>query len=145
MYGLPKLHKVKSPDVVQPFRSIVFSVNTYNYQLAKYLSNLLQLHLPSTYTISDTFSFVQEPNSTNISKKFMVSFDVVTLLTNIPGILVNRVKTSKDPFRNALILLFLMSQMVTLISNFPSLTSLHFCRLLLLKLIFSSMAKCMIR
>ena len=34
IYGLPKLHKVKSPGLVPPFRPIISSVTTYNYQLA---------------------------------------------------------------------------------------------------------------
>ena len=60
------------------------SVNTYNYQLAKYLCTLLQPHLPSIYTISDSVSLVQELKTIDTSNKFMVSFDVVSLFTNIP-------------------------------------------------------------
>ena len=42
IYGLP------------PFRPIVSSIGTYNYNLAKFLSNLLQRHIPSQYVASDT-------------------------------------------------------------------------------------------
>ena len=84
IYGLPKMHKIKSSHEVPPFRPIVSSINTYNYRLAKYLCNLLQPHLPSTYSISDTFSFVQKLNTIDLSNKFMVSFDVASLFTNIP-------------------------------------------------------------
>ena len=84
IYGLPKMHKIQSPNAIPPFRPIVSSLNTFNYQLAKYLCNLLQPLLPNTYTISDTFSFVQELKTIEISNKFMVSFDVVSLFTNIP-------------------------------------------------------------
>ena len=83
-YGLPKMHKINSPNEVPPFRPIVSSINTYNYHLAKYLCNLLQPYLPSSYSISDTFSFVQELNTVDLSNKFMVSFDVASLFTNIP-------------------------------------------------------------
>ena len=83
-YGLPKMHKSKSPNVVPPFRPIVSSIRTYNYQVAKYLCNPLQPHIPNTYTISDSFSFVQELNTIDISNKYMVSFDVKSLFTNIP-------------------------------------------------------------
>ena len=58
-----KMHKIKSPNEVPPFRPIVSSINTYKYRLAKYLCKLLQPYLPSTYSISDTFSFVQETNT----------------------------------------------------------------------------------
>ena len=84
IYGLPKMHKINSLNEVPPFRPIVSSINTYNYHLAKYLCNLLQPYLPSSYSISDTFSFVQELNTVDLSNKFMVSFDVASLFTNIP-------------------------------------------------------------
>ena len=73
-----------SPNVVPPFRPIASSSRTYNYQVAKYLCNLFQLHIPNTYTISDSFSFVQELKTIDISNKYMVSFDVRSLFSNIP-------------------------------------------------------------
>ena len=84
IYGLPKMHKIQSPTVIPPFRPIVSSLNTFNYQLAKYLCSLLQPLLSNTYSIFDTFSFVQELKTVDISNKFMVSFYVVSLFTNIP-------------------------------------------------------------
>ena len=78
IYGLPKLHKTRSPNEIPPFRPIVSSINTYNYRLAKYLCNLLRPHIPNTYTISDTFSFVQELNTIDLCNKFMISFDVAS-------------------------------------------------------------------
>ena len=48
IYGLPKLHKIKSPNEVSSFRPIVSSINTYNYRLAKNFCNFLQPYLPST-------------------------------------------------------------------------------------------------
>ena len=42
IYGLPKMPKIQSSNAIPPFRSIVSSVNTYNYQLAKYLFTLLR-------------------------------------------------------------------------------------------------------
>ena len=84
IYGLPKMHNIQSRNVVPPFRPIVSSLNTYNYQLAKFLCSLLQPHLPSTYTVSDSFSFVQELTTIDVSNKYMVSFDVMSLFTNIP-------------------------------------------------------------
>ena len=73
IYGLPKLHKVQSSNAIPPFRPIVSSVNTNNYQLAKYLCTLLQPLLPSTYTISDSFSFVQELKTIDPSNELMFS------------------------------------------------------------------------
>jgi len=78
------MHKIQSPTAIPPFIPIVSSLNKFNHQLAKYLCSLLQPLLPNTYSISDTFYFVQELKTVDISNKFMVSFDVVSLFTNIP-------------------------------------------------------------
>ena len=54
LYGLPKVHKTGCP-----FRPIVSSVNTYNYNLASYLgSAILQPISTNQYTVKDSFSFV---------------------------------------------------------------------------------------
>ena len=60
IYGLPKIHKIKNEGDIPPFRPIISSLGTFNYQLAKWLSELLVPHLPAQYTASDTFSFVEE-------------------------------------------------------------------------------------
>ena len=41
IYGLPKMHKVREPSSAPPFRPIVSSIGTYNYNLAKFLCTLL--------------------------------------------------------------------------------------------------------
>ncbi|KAL9964557.1 hypothetical protein ACROYT_G028213 [Oculina patagonica] len=45
IYGLPKMHKPRGPNSMPPFRPIVSSIGTYNYELAKYLCSLLQPHI----------------------------------------------------------------------------------------------------
>ncbi|XP_068739351.1 uncharacterized protein [Montipora capricornis] len=85
LYGLPKLHKVKDPKTITPpFRPIVSSIGTYNYNLAKYLCSLLKPHISSEFCATDTFSFVQEIQQFDFSDKFLVSYDVTSLFTNIP-------------------------------------------------------------
>ena len=84
IYGLPKMHKPRAANSTPPFRPIVSSIGTYNYNLAKFLSNLLQPYIPSEYVASDTFTFVCEINRLSMEGKFMVSFDVESLFTNIP-------------------------------------------------------------
>ena len=39
------MHKARGPDSVPPFRPIVSSEGTYNYERAKYLCSLLQPHI----------------------------------------------------------------------------------------------------
>ena len=85
LYGLPKLHKVKDPSSTTPtFRPIVSSINTYNYNLAKYLCSLLKPHISSEFCATDTFSFVREIQDIDFSDMFLVSYDVTSLFTNIP-------------------------------------------------------------
>ena len=84
IYGLPKMHKVQDHSSTPPFRSIVSSIGTYNYNLAKYLCTLLNPHIPNDYCAQDTFTFVSEVTRLHTHTKFMVSFDVESLFTNIP-------------------------------------------------------------
>ena len=44
MYGLPKMHKCKEQGEIPTFRPIVSSIGTFNYKLAKLLSNMLKPH-----------------------------------------------------------------------------------------------------
>ena len=69
---------------IPPFGPVASPFNTYSYHLSKYLRTLPQPDLPSTYTISDSFSFAQELKTVNTCNKFMVSFDMVSLFTNVP-------------------------------------------------------------
>ena len=46
--------------------------------------NLWEPHIPTDYCATDTFTFVQDLQSLSVSRKFMVSFDVESLFTNIP-------------------------------------------------------------
>ena len=82
MYGLPKLHKIF--DSVPAFRPILSSTGTYNYQLAKFLGKLLDDVIPNDYSAKDTFSFVEELKMVAVTNKYMVPYDVTSLLTNIP-------------------------------------------------------------
>lgn len=82
MYGLPKVHKSH-----YPLRPIISSVGSYNYELAKYLADLINKNRPdrSFSYIKDSFEFVKRiielPSSKN---QTMISFDVDNLYTNVP-------------------------------------------------------------
>ena len=78
------MHKVREPSSAPPFRPIVSSIGTYNYNLAKFLCTLLDSHIPRDFCARGTFSFVNEITNLRTSNKFMVSFDVESLFTNIP-------------------------------------------------------------
>jgi len=77
------MHKDCGPNSAPSFRPIVSSIGTYN-NLAKYHCNLLSPHIPTEHCTTDTFTFVQDIQSLSKFGKFMVSFDVESLFTNIP-------------------------------------------------------------
>ena len=86
IYGLPKMHKFSPTQNISSlkFRPIVSSINTYNYNLAKYLCKLLSPHLPSDLCSQDSFTFVKEITQVSLIDKYLVSYDVTSLFTNIP-------------------------------------------------------------
>ena len=84
LYGTPKIHKSFSPGSIPPLRPIVSSIETYNYKLAQYLGSLLSPHIPSNYATKDSFTFIEELKQINTYGKFLISFDVTSLFTNIP-------------------------------------------------------------
>ena len=84
IYGTPKMHKFFSSDSFPKLRSIVSSIGTFNYNLARFLCDLLSPLVPNDYSCKDTFSFVSQIKNANLSKKFLVSYNVTSLFTNIP-------------------------------------------------------------
>ena len=57
-------------------------LETYKYNLTKYLCNLLSTHLPEQYCTMETFTFI-ELNQVSLVDKCFVS-SVISLFTNIP-------------------------------------------------------------
>ncbi len=81
LYGLPKTHK---PDF--PIRPILSMCNSPTYELAKWLCDVLQpvRSAVGQNIVKDSFSFVDSISNMNLSDRFMVSFDVQSLFTNVP-------------------------------------------------------------
>ena len=84
MYGIPKMHKFYSSDLFPNLRTVVSSIGTFNYNLARFLCDLLSPLVPNHYSCKDTFSFVSQMKNANPSRKFLVSYDVTSLFTKIP-------------------------------------------------------------
>lgn len=78
------LVKTRAPNTIPLFRPIISSIGTYNYKLSKHLCSLLQPHIPSEHSVGDTFTFVREIQSLSMQGKYMVTFHVESLFTNIP-------------------------------------------------------------
>lgn len=81
-YGLPKIHK---PQLA--LRPIISSLSCPNSKVAKLVTDILtnSYNKDNTYFISDSFHFSRFINDFQIPRGFvLVSFDVVSLFTNIP-------------------------------------------------------------
>ena len=84
IYGTHKMHKFSSNDAFPKLRPIVSFISTFNYDLARFLCNLLSPVVPDYYSCKDTFSFVSQIKNANLSGKLLISYDITSLLTNIP-------------------------------------------------------------
>ena len=81
LYGLPKMHK---PDV--PLRPILSMIGSPTHKLAQWLASCLvpiSQHLCS-FSVQDSFEFVEQIRQVNLKDQFMCSFDVTSLFTNVP-------------------------------------------------------------
>ena len=83
IYGSPKMHIPFDSNSLPNFRPIVSCTGTYNYNLSKYLCELLSPNLPNEFCTKDTFTFVEELKEVSVNDKFLVSYDVYSLFTNI--------------------------------------------------------------
>ena len=59
------MHNARELNLIPPSRPIVYSIGTYNYELAKYLCIILEPHIPSEHFALDTFTFVLFVKSLN--------------------------------------------------------------------------------
>ena len=68
-----------------PLPPVVSMIRTAEYNLAKYLVGFMSDAMPTTYMLNSTGSFVNQISSYDF-KPFhvLVSYDVVSLFTNIP-------------------------------------------------------------
>ena len=58
IYGTPKMHKFSSSDSFPQLRLIVSSIGTFNYNLARFLCDLLSPLFPNDNSCKNTFSFI---------------------------------------------------------------------------------------
>ena len=84
IYGTLKMYKISSSDSFPKLRAIFSSIDTFNYSLARFICDPISPLLPNDYFFKDIFSFASQIKNANLSRKFLVSFDVTSLFTNIP-------------------------------------------------------------
>ncbi|XP_059221518.1 uncharacterized protein LOC131996087 [Stomoxys calcitrans] len=80
LYGLPKIHKDGTP-----LRPISSSMNVPCYALSKHIGNILKTIISTEYNVKNSLELKQQLGSITLDKDdIIVSFDVVSLFTNIP-------------------------------------------------------------
>ena len=87
-FGLAKIHKMQLNDKNVdnlPIRPVISNIGTATYQTSKYLAELLKPLAKSKYTMDSTDNFLERIKSVRVDNRYdMVSFDVVSLFTNVP-------------------------------------------------------------
>ena len=58
IYGTPKMHNFSSSDSFPKLRLIVSSIGTFNYNIARFLFDLLSPLVPNDHSCKDTFFYV---------------------------------------------------------------------------------------
>ena len=84
IYGAPNMYKFSTSGSFPKLCPIVSSIGTFNYNLARFLCDLHSPLVPNDYSCKDTFSFVSQIKDANLSKNFLVSYNVSSPFTNIP-------------------------------------------------------------
>ena len=84
IYGLPKTHKMSFDSDGFSLRQVISSVGTYNYNLSKFFTELLDPVLSKENCAKDSFSFCEEIQQVSSNDSFLVSYDVCSLFTSIP-------------------------------------------------------------
>ena len=75
IYGLPKAHNLLSNNFQGlSFRPIVSSIASYNYNLTKFLSELLDSVIPNEHCAKDSFTFCEEIQGVSANDYFLVSY-----------------------------------------------------------------------
>ena len=67
-----------------PFRPIVSSIATYNCNLAKFLSELLDPVILSEHCSNNSFIFCEEIQGLSADDYFLISYDICSLFPSIP-------------------------------------------------------------
>ena len=84
IHGTPKMHKFSLSDLFPKLHLLVSSTDTFNYDFACFLCDLISPIVPDDYSCKDTFSFVSRIKNANPSGKFLVPYNVTSLFANIP-------------------------------------------------------------
>ena len=84
-YRLPKTHKLNVQRNNLSLRPFVSSINTYEYHLSKFLTDFLDIIIPTSHCTKDSFTFYEEIEKLSATNRLLISYDVCCLCTSIPA------------------------------------------------------------
>lgn len=91
LYGLPKIHKENCP-----LRPISASPNVPCYHLSKYIGSILKTLISPDYNIKNIFELKEKLSNQEIKEEeILISYDVISLFTNISTTLAIRIILKK--------------------------------------------------
>ena len=77
------MHMFSPSDTFPKLFPIFSSIGTFSYNLDCFLCDLVSAIALDNYSCKDAFSFVSQIRNANLSGKFLVSYNVTSLFTNI--------------------------------------------------------------
>ena len=84
IYGLRKTLKMLFDSDDFSLRPIIFFLGTYNYNLAKFLTELLDAVISKEHCAKDSFTFCEEIQRVSSNNNFLASYEVCRLFKSIP-------------------------------------------------------------
>ena len=79
IYVLPKSHKLNINKDNLYLRPVISSIATYNYNLSKFLTNLIAPVISTTNCSKDSFTFCEKIKKVRATNKFLISYDVCSI------------------------------------------------------------------
>ena len=80
IYGTPKMRIFSSSDSLPKLPRSASSIGTFNYNLTRFLCDLLSALVPNGYSCKVTFSFVSQSKNPNLFKKCNLQAEMFSIM-----------------------------------------------------------------
>ena len=65
-------------------RPVASSIGSYKHHLSKFITDLLDLFIPTSHCTKDSFTFSKQTKKVSATNRFLISYDVCSLFTSTP-------------------------------------------------------------
>ena len=83
IHDSPTIQMLSSNKGKLSLRPIISCIGTYNYNLSKFLTDLLALFIPTTSCTKNSFTFCEKRKKVRDTKKLWISYDICNLFTSM--------------------------------------------------------------